>query len=171
LINVGEVLQLQADQQGDAQAYEAGKRAALEVVERAIELGKKEGEVPAGWHGTRGSLLLQLGRFEEAVPEIEQLIAGRPDDIEGLIDLGAARTAIGKPREALDPLRHALGLAPDHIRGWMAAGDANRLAGDKPHARDCYQRVVDLVRAARGPQAEGDPFLRAAAQAIAQLGS
>ncbi|MFC2173428.1 tetratricopeptide repeat protein [Acidobacteriota bacterium] len=61
----------------------------------------------------RGTMLMQLGDLEGAQSAFESAVAGYPDYVEGLINLGNVRTALNKPREALFPLNHALWLKPD----------------------------------------------------------
>lgn len=170
LLNVGETLQVLADLETDPERWTAGKQSALELVERALELGDETGESTPGWHGTRGSLLLQLGRVAEALPELELLVAGRPDDLQGLVDLASARLATGDARGALDPLRRVLAREPEHVPAWLTAGDAHRVLGDRVHARESYTRVIELARARFGPAADQDPLVLAAQSGLAALG-
>lgn len=170
LLNVGETLQVLADLETDPERWTAGKTSALEVVERAIELGTETGEVLPGWHGTRGSLLLQLGRVQDALPELELLVRGLPDDIQGLVDLASARLATGDARGALDPLRRVLAREPAHVPAWLTAGEAHRALGDVAHARESYERVLTLARERFGPAADQDPLVVAARNGLAALG-
>lgn len=170
LLNVGETLQTLADLEPDPARWTAAKEGALEVVERAIELGTETGELLPGWYGTRGSLLLQLGRAQAALPDLERLVAGLPDDIQGLVDLASARLATGDARGALDPLRRALEREPAHVPAWLTAAEAHRALGDAVHARESYERVIALARERFGPAAEQDPLVLAARSGLAALG-
>ena len=67
------------------------------------------------------TVLLELGRFEEAVESFEEVLEAEPEDVEALADLGICLYEICEFQESESVLARALELAPDHPKAcyWM----------------------------------------------------
>jgi len=169
LINMAEALQYRADFAAPGE-MQTEKLAALELADRAVALGEQRGTVLPGWYGTRGGLLVQLGRFDRAAPDLERLVAARPDDIQARVDLGVACIGLGRAQDALLHLKYVVEREPRHARAWLTAGYAHMALEKKDEARRAFQRTLAILGEDLGPAAEAEPFARAAREALAILG-
>ena len=77
------------------------------------------------------------------------LLPGRPST---LMNLGAARLALGRPQEALADLQASLAAEPDQVQTLCHLGAAHQALGQPRQARDAYAQA--LARAPAGDPAQ-----------------
>lgn len=98
---------------------------ALALIDRAIAAGGKI----AAYHASRGSVLLSLGRAEDAASSLRQALALDPDSAEAANVLGNAMLAQGDPATAIECYRQALTLRPQYPEARNNLGSALRSIG------------------------------------------
>jgi tetratricopeptide (TPR) repeat protein/TolB-like protein/predicted Ser/Thr protein kinase len=90
----------------DAHLEDEGK--ALDAIERGVKALPQSG----GLHNQYGYQLLELGRYPEAVRELETYASLSPDEPNPHDSLGEAYLITGQPEKALDRFHQALEVAP-----------------------------------------------------------
>ena len=98
---------------------------ALALIDRAIAAGGKI----AAYHASRGSVLLSLGRAEDAASSLRQALSFDPDSAEATNVLGNAMLAQGDPAAAIECYRRALTLRPQYPEARNNLGSALRSTG------------------------------------------
>ncbi|MGD1083345.1 MAG: tetratricopeptide repeat protein, partial [Verrucomicrobiota bacterium] len=79
---------------------------------------------------TLGSVLLQMGRVEEAIPQYREALANKPDYLQAHFDLGAALALKGNLEEAIAHYRKVLEIRPDDPQANYNLGKVLLLKGD-----------------------------------------
>jgi TolB-like protein/Flp pilus assembly protein TadD len=114
------------------------------------------------------ALLLKLGRANEAIAILEDVVTSDPLNVIGHEDLGYLYYCAGRPDEAIASLRTVLQLAPDRRSTHWKLGKTLLLKGENEAALKAFQlepvepvRLVGLVMAyhALGQTAESDAVL------------
>jgi tetratricopeptide (TPR) repeat protein len=160
-VNLGLVTLLQAS--GDDAARRDACERALQEIETGLAMGRAGGLENSSWRMHHGVVLLQLGRIDEAVAELEAFVAAEPQTLQGRRMLSLAYSAVGKPAEAIDQLIHALEMEPDEATLWSRMAALQVGIGDVEAVRVSYERVVEIKVAALGSTAaEGDPLVKEA---------
>lgn len=159
---------LAAHRRGDLDAAAEAYREALErdpeFVEAManlarVEVGRDDLDEAAEWidraeviridypgvHAARGLLALRLGDAGHAVDALEQARALMPNDVEVLVNLGAALLARGFHREAIAVSREAQALDLRHPAASFNLGLAHDHAGEPQSADYHYRRFLDLT--------------------------
>jgi tetratricopeptide (TPR) repeat protein len=77
------------------------------------------------------NMQVELGNFEEARKDFEQILERFPDFEEALVGLGGVVMKIDKPQLAVAPLERATRLRPDDEVAWYRLAQAERAAGNK----------------------------------------
>jgi len=91
------------------------------------------------------TLLLRMGRYEEAVPLCRAHLTAVPDSARGRATLGWALILSGAAAEGITELEHAARVAPDEA-GWTAQlGQAYARVGRPQDARAIQSRLADLA--------------------------
>ena len=93
----------------------------------------------------RSEFLRATGRTDEAIAELKQVVARRPQWDEACVQIGATYRDAGQLAEAERWFRRALGLRPDYWRNWNSLGSLLKRRGDYRGARAAFVRIVDLV--------------------------
>jgi len=88
--------------------------------------------------------LLALHRGAEALPIVEALLTGAPEDVEVLVAAAKARAATGDAASALTALRQAQTRAPARADLHKLQGDIALKIGDRQGARAAYRAALDL---------------------------
>jgi tetratricopeptide (TPR) repeat protein len=83
-----------------------------------------------------------IGNFEEARKDFEQVIESFPDFEEALVGLGSVVMKIDKPQLAVAPLERATQLRPDDEVAWYRLSQAERAAGNK----EAQQKALEAFR-------------------------
>jgi tetratricopeptide (TPR) repeat protein len=84
----------------------------------------------------------EVGNFEEARKDFEQVIERFPDFEEALVGLGAVVMKLDKPQLALAPLERATRLRPDDEVAWYRLSQAESAAGNK----EAQQKALEAFR-------------------------
>lgn len=149
----------------------------------AVAVGDDEIHVVVGANGEDPSdavaAMLRAGRIADAVPFLETLVRARPDDVEGLYNLGIAHSELGRYDEAVAHLKRVVELAPKHAHAWSGLGIACQRLGQSDLALEAMRKAVDAdpedgharrnlggVLLARGQSEEALAHLRRARQAL-----
>ena len=98
----------------------------------------------APFHNNRGSILLALGRAEEAAASYRQALTLRPDYVEALSNLGGVLVRLGRGEEAAATCRRALALDPKHAEAHNNLGSAERELGDAASAAASFRAALAL---------------------------
>ncbi len=98
----------------------------------------------APFHNNRGSILLALGRAEEAAASYRQALTLRPDYVEALSNLGGVLVRLGRCEEAATACRRALALDPKHAEAHNNLGSAERELGDAASAAASFRAALAL---------------------------
>ena len=106
-------------------------QSAIEALDVAIPLAPDDAEL----RQLRGLALVQDGRAEEAIPDLELAVAANPDEMLLHTGLAAAHTAIGNYQAAIDAADTALAMPPPPTGGTR---------GQALAVRDRQERVVAL---------------------------
>jgi tetratricopeptide (TPR) repeat protein len=75
-------------------------------------------------HNNLGEYLVSQGRFNEAIPELQEAIRLKPEDPEALNDLGLVSAREGHLDEAISFYRKALNVKPDSVEALNNLGAA-----------------------------------------------
>jgi tetratricopeptide (TPR) repeat protein len=103
---------------GTAYCREGQKQAALICYAEAVRLNPHVSEAQYDY----GSLLMDLGRVDEAVVHLSKAVADAPNFVRGQNNLGNALLKQGKTVEAMFHLAKAIQLAPDFLEARFNLG-------------------------------------------------
>jgi tetratricopeptide (TPR) repeat protein len=92
------------------------------------------------------SLLLELGRSEEAERLLGDLIAADPHEAAARADRGVLRSLLGREEEAASDLEAAIGLAPEEPAAYLSLGALHERNGRPGDAREVYARGLSAAR-------------------------
>ena len=93
------------------------------------------------------SLMLSMGRKEEAVQALEQAFRLDPEDADTAEGLAELLIALGKFRDAIQPAEQAVKLNPESTRAWSVLAAARLASGQVPEARKAAEEAT-----AKGPE-------------------
>ena len=127
--------------------------AAREALQRA-EVEKRLADTPSSWraHQAMGRLLLDEGRWEEAVGSLRRAAALAPEKPSLRLDLGRALRRTGREDEALGELQRAVELDPASADALAALGLALEARGRLGEAVALFRRAVDAAPDSAGPR-------------------
>jgi tetratricopeptide (TPR) repeat protein len=97
----------------------------------------------SGWNGLAISLIRQ-GRYEEAIPCLEEALRIKPDFAEALFNLGTARLKLGRHVAAIEAFDETLRLDPRFLFAWVNRGVALEYLGDLAGALACYDQALRI---------------------------
>jgi tetratricopeptide (TPR) repeat protein len=116
---------------------------------RELRLGIKDSQGEEESTYFLGGLLVQEGRFAEAVPYLERARMLRPDSWASYFYLGKAKLRLDKPAETVTLLQRSVALDPsDEASAYYLLGQALQACGREAEARAALARVRDLRAAA-----------------------
>ncbi|MFN0243081.1 MAG: tetratricopeptide repeat protein [Planctomycetota bacterium] len=118
-------------------------------VERGITLAREHGRVDPVLSMHLASILMKLGRNDEALPLLEQFVSVEPNHVLGRRLLGAALMAANRPRDAIPHFEHALTLEPNDAMLWLRLAKAHETAGNREAADTASKRADALQHAPR----------------------
>lgn len=93
----------------------------------------------------RAEILAELGRFDEALIDLEVALSLEPERADILALRGTAKRFLGNDAEALKDITLALDLEPDNLEALLERGILKRLAGDNNGAREDWLRIVNIA--------------------------
>jgi tetratricopeptide (TPR) repeat protein len=86
--------------------------------------------------------MLQSGRIQEAVPYLEAMDKGSPNNSQVLYNLGLAYSELGQFDEAIIRLKRAVKVEPTHAHAWTAIGVAYQRSGKRDLAIEPLEMAV-----------------------------
>jgi tetratricopeptide (TPR) repeat protein len=89
-----------------------------------------------------GLALLDLGRRDEAIAELERVVASRPDSADAQLSLGAAYLDAGRIDPSIAALTRGLQLAPPKPDAFIYLARAYRLKGVPTRAQELLDRAL-----------------------------
>ena len=93
----------------------------------------------------RSEILRVTGHFDEAIRDLEEVVARRPHWDEGCVQLAATYRDAGRLAEAETWYRKAVALRPDYWKNWNSLGAILFRRGDYAGAREAFAQIVRLV--------------------------
>jgi predicted TPR repeat methyltransferase len=91
-----------------------------------------------------GAARVRLGKYEEALPVLQQATAAEPANADAWGHLGTACAETGRMEEALQAFDRALQINPDLTEGWSRLGGVMRELGQLEEAAGCFERAIAL---------------------------
>ena len=91
-----------------------------------------------------GSLLLQHGRYEEAISDFSKSLELKPDYVKAYYDRGDANLRIGELKEAIDDFGKVLEIDPDYVEAYYSRGFANLILSKYEDAKGDFRKALDL---------------------------
>ena len=127
-------------------------QSALRIRGRSDELGLAAAEMAlsldptlAEAHSARGRVLGDLGRYDEAVVELEELIRLDPDSPDVRFDFGRFCCVFGRYEEAIEHLERAAALSEERYVSLCFAAQAYRTLGRDGEARGAARRALERI--------------------------
>ena len=123
------------------QEHQAGRLAEAEMHYRRVL------EMDAGHLDTQyllGTVLLQLGRFDECIVLLKQVAEARPDVPDALNNLGVAYKAQGCWKEAAQAFESAINVQSNYDQAYYNLGALMEERGLYADAEKCYRRALDI---------------------------
>lgn len=167
LLNLANVIWKLADAEPDRADEHLAN--ALKQVDEGLVLARARGPEKPAWHLVRGGVLMELGRVQEALPELRAYVAATPEDPDGQWRLGACLVETNATKEAEPHLRYAVDRGWHDVRATVYLAEAMGRSSRFAEARALWERVIAMQRAALGADAEQDPFVQAARGALKKL--
>jgi Flp pilus assembly protein TadD len=91
-----------------------------------------------------GSILLNNGRFKEALALFEVAIRRNPENVRAQFGAGCALVRIGDLEQALARVEAVLRIAPDEIRALALSGHCLQRLGRPEEARKAFEHALTL---------------------------
>jgi tetratricopeptide (TPR) repeat protein len=104
------------------------------------------GAVEENWlaYVNLGALLIEEGRFGEAVPLYQRALAHPDYRGIGENNLGVVMLSLDRLPQAVDHFRRAIAVRPRYLKAWRNLGLALERMGDAAGAREAYRRAAEL---------------------------
>lgn len=93
----------------------------------------------------RAEAFADLGRYWDAIDDLNRAIELAPNRAEAYIYRGTAYRYVDARELALEDIQHGLTLAPNSAMGLLERGNLRRLSGDIAGARQDWLRVTELA--------------------------
>lgn len=116
---------------GDGPGAAGHCRAAVEAYDRPADL-----LFECGWSA------LAAGLHEQAAPLFEEVVAARPDEPRGWVNLGVAHAGLGRVARAIDAYRKALDLQPGQTEAATYLGNALYRVGRRREAEAAWRTAL-----------------------------
>jgi tetratricopeptide (TPR) repeat protein len=92
----------------------------------------------------RAVALGSLGRYREAVEDLDRALAAEPDRAEALVFRAAAWRHMDRAEPARRDIERALAIAPGNAEALLERGILRQLAGDAAGARMDWERAIEV---------------------------
>jgi len=93
----------------------------------------------------RAEILAELGRFNEALIDLEVALSLEPERADILALRATSKRFLGDDLGAKQDINKALEIAPDYLEALLERGILKRLAGDNNGAREDWLRIVNIA--------------------------
>ncbi len=93
----------------------------------------------------RAVALGTLGRYREAIEDLDRALGRDPDRAEALVFRAASWRHLDRRQEAARDIERALALAPDNPEAFLERGILRQLGGDAEGAREDWERAIALA--------------------------
>ncbi len=130
--------------ESDPVRRQAYLKSALALSDRALATALERDVYVPTYRLHRGTILYNLGRYEEAIEELARYCAEMPEDPQGPFNLGLALNASRRWDEAAEALKRALSFKPDWGPCWRNLGFALDGMGRLEEAVAAYRRSLEL---------------------------
>ncbi len=117
---------------------------AVLLSDRAVQLAREQGMFVPEYLLVQGTVQLNSGQTERAVALLREFNQARPENLQGLINLGLALNRLGRFQEAAQFLQRAVQGAPADSRAWRLLGHSFDGAGLVDQAIRAYERSLSL---------------------------
>jgi predicted O-linked N-acetylglucosamine transferase (SPINDLY family) len=114
--------------------------AAMRWIKRALLVDPKS----AAAHSNLGSLLMDLGRFEDAIASCDIAIQLSPDFADAHYNRGNALSSLGRFIDAAASFRNAVAINPQYVDAHNNCGNALHKTRQFVEAIACYDRAIAL---------------------------
>lgn len=91
-----------------------------------------------------GKNLLQGGKPEAAIEDLEMGLRALPNDLQGLRDLASAYAKTGRYQKGLDVCDRTLELSPDRAELFLERGQIRLLNDDRESAHKDFDKAIEL---------------------------
>ncbi len=116
-----------------------------QIFGRASKSTARDAAAPPQAHGLeRARAYLAERRLDEAIAELDRLLAGQPEQVEALVLKATALRRLRRLAEAKQLLEQALARDPQNAEGWIELGSCYRLEDDPFWAR-YFLRMASAV--------------------------
>jgi Tfp pilus assembly protein PilF len=95
-------------------------------------------------HNNLGAVLIEQGRFVEAIPHFTKALQIRPEDVKAHINLAVSLANLGDLQRAVDHYTKALELDPHHAGAHNNLGNALLLQGRVDEAEAEFSRALEI---------------------------
>jgi tetratricopeptide (TPR) repeat protein len=138
LCNLGVVLVRKAEGESNPAASRARLAEAETCFTKALASDPKHGESRANL----GKLLCRLGRPQEGLIQLRQVVREDPDVFDSRFSLGVTLAKMGQCDEAIEHLAAAVKIEPRDVMAEYFLGLACQRAGQAERAAGCYESVL-----------------------------
>jgi len=95
-------------------------------------------------HNNRGWVFATLGRFDEAIEDLNKAIALEPNSFEAYNTRGVVFVIMGHYREAIEDFDRAIALKPSCYEAYAARGVSLRNVGQLDRAIDSFNKAIAI---------------------------
>ena len=142
------------------QCYGQGRyEEAIALYRQAIDLAPGS-PIYRAYNFIIGEALMKMGRHQEAVSMLEQVVADVPEHDQAWCDLGQCLMVTGQYHEAVRAFGRCLEIAPETAEAWYYGAMVHARLGQGERARE-YLRKALALKPAWKKQAQNDPLLKA----------
>jgi tetratricopeptide (TPR) repeat protein len=92
-----------------------------------------------------GTILLQVGQAETAIPYLQHVLLLDPNDIEGATHLGLAFFNLGRMHEAIESYQRAIAINSSYVTAWRNLALAYEANGQLEEAVHCITQLQQLT--------------------------
>jgi len=127
------------------------RQQAPEAAVRALEQAKERGGPSYELHRGLGEALIMLGKYPEALKEIEAGLTLKPNVADDHYRLAVALDRVGRYEDAIRAFGRAIELAPHEVLYHQSLGFTLESAGRRRDAIKCFKRALELERPSAAP--------------------
>jgi len=118
---------------------QVGQEYSLDIV-----IAKEVSFIEARNRFEQGVQFYQSGKFDQAIEAFKDVLAKKPDFVEGYYNLGMAYLRQGDPDAAIKALEKAIELKPDFMEAYFGLGQVYIEKGEPEKAAEIYKKGIDI---------------------------